>query len=133
VIIHWSSRSHKSVQATFQSSTSINSSTFFDAILKVFVQGVFTATQSQKVSIFFNVVIFHSSKDFFIEAEFSDSTQIIFVSGESSLKTVDSHEINPVDVYELLVSDATGIMMFEKRKISDAEDLENYLFKSSNG
>ncbi len=40
---------------------------------------------------------------------------------------------NPVDLYELLVSDATGMMMLEKRYISDAEGLENYLFKSSNG
>jgi hypothetical protein len=56
----------------------------------VFVHGVFTATQSQKVSTFSKVETFHSSIDFFIEAEFSDSTQIIFVSGDNSLKTEDT-------------------------------------------
>jgi len=58
----------------------------------VFFHGVFTATQSQNVSIFSKVEIFHSSIDFFIDAEFSDSTQIIFVSGESSLKTLETQE-----------------------------------------
>ncbi len=36
---------------------------------------------------------------------------------------------NPSDMYEMLAEDDIAQMMLEKREISDAEDLENFLFK----
>ena len=36
---------------------------------------------------------------------------------------------SPIDIYEMLIDDDLASMMLEKRNISDAEDLENYLFK----
>ncbi len=36
---------------------------------------------------------------------------------------------SPVDIYETLVLDELAKMMLEKRNITDAEDLENHLFK----
>ena len=36
---------------------------------------------------------------------------------------------NPTDIYNILAADDIASMMLEKRKIKDAEDLENYLFK----
>ncbi|MEA2091657.1 MAG: hypothetical protein U9O83_04725 [Campylobacterota bacterium] len=40
---------------------------------------------------------------------------------------------SPMDVYDTLSVDDIGQMMLEKRDIIDAEGLESYLFKLSNG
>nr|WP_321266536.1 hypothetical protein [uncultured Sulfurimonas sp.] len=37
---------------------------------------------------------------------------------------------NPLDIYMMLAEDDLGQMMLEKREITDAEDLENFMFKS---
>jgi len=37
--------------------------------------------------------------------------------------------VNPREIYGLLSSDDTAQMMLEKRNITDAEDMENFLFK----
>ena len=37
------------------------------------------------------------------------------------------------DIYDVLLNDELAKMMLEKRDIVDAEDLENYMFKSCNG
>ena len=36
---------------------------------------------------------------------------------------------NPFDIFEMLDEDETAKMMLEKREITDAEKLENYLYK----
>ncbi|MDD2906251.1 MAG: hypothetical protein WBK95_00215 [Sulfurimonas sp.] len=36
---------------------------------------------------------------------------------------------NPYDVYDSLAADDLGQMMLGKRDITDAEDMENYLFR----
>ena len=35
----------------------------------------------------------------------------------------------PYSIYESLEADELGVMMLEKRNISSAEDMENYLYK----
>lgn len=37
---------------------------------------------------------------------------------------------NPYDIYDSLAEDDLGKMMLDKRDISDAEDMENYLLKT---
>ncbi len=37
--------------------------------------------------------------------------------------------ISPMEMYEILNADELAKMMLDKRDISEAEDLENYLFK----
>jgi hypothetical protein len=36
---------------------------------------------------------------------------------------------SPMDIYDVLHNDETAQLMLEKRKITDAEGLENFLFK----
>lgn len=36
---------------------------------------------------------------------------------------------NPSDIFEILANDETARMMLDKRKIQDAEGLENFIFK----
>jgi hypothetical protein len=36
---------------------------------------------------------------------------------------------SPMDIYDVLRNDETAQLMLEKRKITDAEGLENFLFK----
>jgi hypothetical protein len=37
---------------------------------------------------------------------------------------------NPFDIYEYFCEDETASLMMQKRKISDAEGLENYIYKN---
>lgn len=37
--------------------------------------------------------------------------------------------MSPIDIFDTLVNDELSKMMLEKRSISEAEDLESYLFK----
>ena len=37
--------------------------------------------------------------------------------------------ISPMDIYDVLAHDATAQLMLDKRNITDAEGLENFLFK----
>ena len=37
--------------------------------------------------------------------------------------------VNPVDIFDILQNDETAQLMLAKRKIQEAEDLENFLFK----
>ncbi len=41
--------------------------------------------------------------------------------------------MSPMDIYDTLAYDDTGKMMLKKRDIVDAESLETYLFKLTNG
>lgn len=41
--------------------------------------------------------------------------------------------LNPADIFDILKEDEVAVMMLEKRNITDAEDLENYLYKLKNG
>jgi hypothetical protein len=37
---------------------------------------------------------------------------------------------NPRDIYDMMAEDDIGRMMLDKREITDAEDLENFMFQS---
>ena len=41
--------------------------------------------------------------------------------------------LNLADIFDMLKEDEVAVMMLEKRNITDAEDLENYLYKLKNG